>query len=94
MLPVTIARQDSAHYEMLWQSATQAQRVLLIALADDSEALPFSKDFQMKHGIGPSSSIKASLASLMKKGIINKSQEGRYRFADHFMPFWIKDLRN
>jgi hypothetical protein len=53
---------------MLLQSAPQGQKVLLIALGKDQSAKPFSKDFQLKHGIGPSSSIKASLDSLLKKG--------------------------
>ncbi|BBO70931.1 ATPase [Desulfosarcina alkanivorans] len=93
-LPVIIARQDSPHYEMLWQTATQAQKALLFALAGDPEALPFSKDFQMRHGIGPSSSIKASLDSLVKKGILYRTLEGRFRFVDRFMPFWIDDMRD
>lgn len=92
-LPVKIARQDSAHYEMIWQTATQAQRGLLIALAGDPEALPFSRDFQLRHGVGPSSSIKASLVSLEKKSIIHRALDGRYRFADRFMPYWIEDIR-
>lgn len=92
-LPVIIARQDSPHYEMLWQTATQVQKALLFALADDPEAKPFSKDFQLRHGIGPSSSIKASLDSLVKKGIVYRTLEGRYRYVDRFMPFWIDDMR-
>lgn len=92
-LPGIIARQDSAHYEMAWQTATQSQKILLIALANDPQALPFSKDFQIKHGIGPSSSIKASLASLKKKGILFQTLEGRYRFVDQFMPYWIDEIR-
>jgi uncharacterized protein len=92
-LPAMIARQDSAHYEMLWQTATQAQKVLLIALAANPDALPFSKDFQLQHGIGPSSSIKASLVSLEKKGIVYRTFQGRYHFADRFMPYWIDDIR-
>ena len=93
-LPVIIARQDSPHYEMLWQTATQPQKALLFALAGDPDALPFSKDFQMRHGIGPSSSIKASLDSLAKKGIVYRTLEGRFRFVDRFMPFWIDDMRD
>jgi len=93
-LPKIIARQDSPHYEMLWQTATAAQRALLIALAEDPEALPFSKDFQMRHGIGPSSSIKASLDSLLKKGILYRTLEGRFRCVDRFMPFWIDQLQS
>jgi hypothetical protein len=92
-LPVIIARQDSAHYEMLWRSASQPQRILLIALSKDQTAKPFSKDFQLKHGIGPSSSIKASLDSLVKKGILFKTLQGSYRYVDGFMPYWIDAIR-
>ena len=92
-LPVIIARQDSPHYEMLWRSASQPQKVLLIALSRDQAAKPFSKDFQLKHGIGPSSSIKASLDSLVKKGILFKTLQGGYRLVDGFMPYWIDDIR-
>jgi hypothetical protein len=92
-LPVIIARQDSTHYEMLWQTATQSQKALLIALADNPDALPFSKDFQMHYGIGPSSSIKASLVSLIKKGIVYRTFKGQYKLVDRFMPFWIDDIR-
>ena len=88
-LPVIIAQQDSPHYEVLWRSATQLQKMLLIALSKDQTAKPFSKDFQLMHGIGPSSSIKASLDSLVKKGILFKTFQGSYHFVDRFMPFWI-----
>jgi hypothetical protein len=92
-LPLIIARQDSPHYEMLWQTATPAQQVLLIGLGQDPEALPFSKDFQMRHGIGPSSSIKGSLDSLLKKGILYRTLQGRYNFVDRFMPYWLNGMR-
>ena len=50
----------------------------------------------LTHGIGPSSSIKASLDSLSKKGILYRSKEGSYQFSDIsdiFMRYWIGDLR-
>lgn len=92
-LPVIIAQQDSPHYEMLWRSASQPQKILLIALSKDQAAKPFSKDFQLKHGIGPSSSIKASLDSLVKKGILFKTLQGGYHLVDGFMPYWIDSIR-
>ena len=91
-LPAIVARQDSPHYEMLWRAASQSQKILLIALSQDRAAKPFSKDFQLTHGIGPSSSIKASLDSLLKKGILYKTLQGEYRFTDGFMPYWIGDI--
>jgi hypothetical protein len=91
-LPVIIAQQDSPHYEMLWRTASQPQQLLLIALSKDQTAKPFSRDFQLKHGIGPSSSIKASFDSLIKKGILFKTPRGRYHFVDRFMPYWIDSI--
>ena len=93
-LPFVIAQQDSPHFELIWQTASQQQRILLIALSQEPNAKPFSKDFQLKHAIGPSSSIKASLDSLVKKGILFRFPEGTYQFSDTFMQYWIKHLRS
>jgi len=88
-LPTIVAEQDSPHFELLWRTATPQQKALLSALSKEPEAKPFSRDFQLSHGIGPSSSIKASLDSIVKKGILYKSKEGTYVFSDIFMQHWI-----
>lgn len=87
--PSIIGQQDSPHFELLWQNASQQQKMLLIALSKEPDAKPFSKDFQLTHGIGPSSSINASLESLKRKGILFKTLEGSYQFSDVFMKHWI-----
>jgi hypothetical protein len=93
-LPMLIVGQDAPHYETLWQTISPAQKVLLIALIQDPDALPFSKDFQLRHRIGPSSSINASLVSLMKKGVLVKTRQGaQYQFVDLFLPYWINEIR-
>lgn len=88
-LPFMVAKQDSPHFELLWHTATPQQKALLFALSKEPDAKPFSKDFQLTHGIGPSSSIKASLDSLVKKAILYKTKEGSYAFSDVFMQYWI-----
>ena len=92
-LPGVIAQQDSPHFEVLWQAASQQQRTLLMALSREPDAKPFSRKFQLTYGIGPSSSIKTSLDSLTKKGLLFKTLKGAYRFSDTFMPYWISDLK-
>jgi len=89
-LPGIIARQDSPHYQMFWRSATQRQKRLLMAIGRDRDTRIFSKEFQFRHGIGPASSIRSSLDSLVKKGIVQRNPDGRYRFVDRFMPVWIE----
>lgn len=92
-LPLIIVKQDEPHYEMIWQTISPPQRSLLMALTQDPDALPFSKDFQFRHKIGPSSSIKASLTSLIKKGVLIKTvADGKYQFVDLFMPYWIGEM--
>lgn len=90
--PFVLARQDSALFELIWQGATPTQKTLLMALAREQHAKPFSKEFQLAYGVGPSSSIKASLDSLVKKGILYQTPAGRYRFADTFMRYWVLRL--
>jgi uncharacterized protein len=93
-LPLLIVKQDEPHYETIWQIVSPAQRSLLIALTQEPDAQPFSKEFQFRHQIGPSSSIKASLVSLIKKGVLIKTvQGGKYQFVDLFMPYWIEAIR-
>ncbi|RJR53877.1 MAG: hypothetical protein C4576_01190 [Desulfobacteraceae bacterium] len=91
-LPFAVAKQDSPHFEILWHTATPPQRALLFALSREPGAKPFSKDFQLTHGIGPSSSIKASLDSLVKKAILYRTKEGTYTFSDVFMQHWILSI--
>jgi len=92
-LPLVIAQQDSPHFELLWQTASQQQKALLIALSKEPDAKPFSREFQLTHSIGPSSSIKASLDSLRRKGILFTTPDGSYQFSDIFMRYWIGYLK-
>ncbi|MGQ9654798.1 MAG: hypothetical protein ACUVXD_12095 [Thermodesulfobacteriota bacterium] len=71
---------------MLWRGVTPSQRLLLMALASTPHAQPFSRDFQLKYGIGPSSSITASPDSLVRKGLLLQERGGVYRFTDIFSP--------
>jgi len=90
--PDVIAQQDSPLYEMLWQNASQLQRSLLIALVEDSDLSPLSKEFMLKHRLGPPSSIQASLRSLMKKGLVTRTLHGDYELTDRFMGCWIRSV--
>jgi hypothetical protein len=50
-------------------------------------------EFQLSYAIVPSSSIKASLDSLVKKGILYRTGIGSYQFSDIFMRHWILSLQ-
>ena len=78
------------HINILWYTLIPNRNWRIVNNAKGgSHGKPVSKDFQLTYGIGPSSSIKASLDSLVKKGILYKTTEGKYQFSDTFMPCWI-----
>jgi len=84
----TIIRQESMHYEALWDGISQKLREVLIALATDDPAGVFSKAFIEKWRFGVSS-LQASLRALGKRGIWEKEKQGKYRFDDEFFRLWI-----
>ena len=72
-----------------------SQKDLLIALSQDPDTPPFSKEFQLRQKIGHAPSINASLASLVKKGgLIKKGPGAHYPFFDVLFSYWIEDLGN
>lgn len=86
----TIIRQESMHYEALWDGISQKQREVLIALASDDPDGIFSKAFIEKWRFGVSS-LQASLIALGKRGILEKEKQGKYRFDDEFLRLWIAE---
>lgn len=91
-LPIIIAKQDSPHYELFWRTASALQRKILIALSKEPDLKPLTKEFALRYQISPPSSIKASLVSLIKKGILYQTLKGSYQFTDDFMPYWIDSM--
>ena len=51
-----------------------------------------AQEFALRYQISPPSSIKASLVSLIKKGILFRTLKGNYQFIDNFMPYWIDKM--
>lgn len=83
-----IIDQESTSYEALWDSISQKQREVLMALAKDDPVGIFSKDFVERWRIG-ASSIQASLKALENRGVLEKERAGKYRFSDEFFRLWI-----
>jgi len=76
------------HYEALWDGITQKQREALIALASEDPTSLFSREFLEKWRLGVSS-LQSSLKALEKRGVLEKGEQGKYRFDDEFFRLWI-----
>lgn len=79
---------EREYYTALWDQLSLHQRRTVRALAKSGGAAPFTAAFLREHDLGPSASVARSLAQLLKREVLNKS-ETEYRFADPFFKAWI-----
>jgi hypothetical protein len=79
---------EGEYYAALWDQLSLHQRRTARGLAKSGGASPFTTAFLREYDLGPSASVARSLAQLVKREVLKKTQEG-YRFADPFFRAWI-----
>jgi hypothetical protein len=78
------------YFVTLWNSFSSRQKMLLLALAQESSANIFSKEFIKKFNLGAVSSIQKSLKRLTELEMVDKIN-GRHEISDIFFSLWIKE---
>ncbi len=79
-------------YERLWLTQNQTDKKVLIALAQNEQAI-LSDSFNRKYGISATSTVFSSLKRLMYQGYINKVNNS-YELDDPFFAEWISGKRS
>ena len=82
-----LAEQDTL-FEAIWQRLTLAQRAVLRAVVMQSGRELLSADVRARHRLGGPSSIQASLAALLKQGLVFKEGQ-QYVVVDSLLREWI-----
>jgi len=83
----TIMHTQNELFFNTYDSATLHQRSVLYALSRTGEI--FSQDSILKYNLGTSSSVQASLKSLVKDNIVHKDGT-RYYIGDPFFELWLQ----
>ena len=79
---------ETPDFEATWCALTLVQRSVLKALALESTALPYSRDFLERHRLSVGGTQRA-LRVLVSMDLVEKDQEGRYRLTDPIMSAWL-----
>lgn len=80
---------ESTNYNNIWDSLTAKQKGFLMALANDTGANIYSKDFIVNNQLGTSSTVQRLVKLLYDKQLIEK-ENGNVFFEDIFFKRWIK----
>jgi uncharacterized protein len=83
-----VLRSENAHFDLLWEDASTAQRLVLQALAGEP-GRPFRSDYRARHGLPPATNVQRALRSLEQREIV-KGEEGAYRIVEPFLAEWLR----
>jgi uncharacterized protein len=84
-----VLRSENAHFGLLWERASAAQRLVLEALAADQPGRPLSTDYQRRHGLPSVATVQTALRALARDGVVARIGRGEYAIAEPFLAEWI-----
>jgi hypothetical protein len=86
---VRVLRSENAHFSLVWDDASRAQRLVLQALAFDPTTSITAADYRHRHGLPASSGVQKALDALLERELVSKSAPGSYRISEPFLREWI-----
>lgn len=85
-----VLRSERNHLAAIWDDAPQAQRALLLALAEEPAAAVFSGEYRQRHGLPGPSSVDVALKALVRKEVVGRDSEGRTALVEPFLADWLR----
>ena len=85
-----VLRSEHNHFANLWDDATQPQRLLLVALAQEPSSAVYSGSYHARHELPSNPSLQRALGGLVRKEIVGKNDDGRYSIIEPFLAEWLR----
>jgi uncharacterized protein len=78
---------ENAHFSLLWEDASSAQKLVLQALAREP-GRPFTGAYRERHDLPAATNVQKALGALEKREVVAGSG-GEYRIAEPFLAEWL-----
>lgn len=83
-----VLRAENAHFDLVWEQAAAAQRLVLQALAAEP-GRPLREDYRRRHGLPGPSSVQRALQALSRDELATR-ENGVWRIAEPFLAEWLR----
>lgn len=83
-----VLRSENARFTLVWENATQPQKLLLQAFAAEP-GRPFSNGYRLAHDLPPVSGVQRALRPLLADELVRKRPDGLYELAEPFLREWV-----
>jgi len=85
-----VLRSENAHFGLLWDGLSAAQRLVLLALAEEQPGHPLTTDYQRRHGLPATPTVQTALGALTRAELLEREARGEYRIAEPFLTEWLR----
>jgi AAA+ ATPase superfamily predicted ATPase len=85
-----VLRSENAHFTLVWERASQAQRVALQALAVEPTKTVTAAEYRNRHGLGAPSTVARALGALVEQELLRQVAPGHYVIAEPFLAEWLR----
>ena len=83
-----VLRAEHAHFGLIWDQSSNAQRLVLQALAAEP-GRPLSGDYRRRHKLPGTSTVQRALQALTRAELVSRS-DGEHRIAEPFLADWLR----
>lgn len=86
-----VLRSEHSHFQLRWESASVAQRLLLQALASEP-GRPMTSAYRARHELPSAATVQTALAALRRRELIAQQRDRSHRIVEPFLTEWIRAL--
>ena len=86
-----LLRSEYAHFQLRWEEASLAQKLVLQALAREP-GRPLANEYRLRHGLPAAATTQSALRSLADRELVAKQPDGTHAIAEPFFADWIVAL--
>ena len=83
-----VLRSEHGHFSRIWDDATEHERLLMLALAEEPSRL-YSTAYQRRHDLASSSHVQRAVKALVREEVVGRDDEGDYCIIEPFLSEWL-----
>jgi hypothetical protein len=84
-----VLNSEHAHFSLIWDRASKAQRLLLQALAAEP-GRPLAGEYRRRHRLPGPSTVQRALEALVRDELVRREASGEYLIAEPFLAEWLR----
>ena len=84
----TVLRAENAHFTLLWEKISRAQRLVLQALATEPGHVQ-AAGYRLRFGLPGASTVQRAIETLTREELVARQPDGTHAIVEPFLGEWV-----